>query len=111
MIEYNGMWELDAVDEDNMPEEWTLAQVISTVDATTFNMYWTNMRSIIIEQLSLSDMVILNRCTNETKRNEFRKCVKIFNKKAQIGYEAAEGFEDALKEEELPLTLMQTLLR
>ncbi len=105
MIEYNGMWELDAVDEDNMPEEWTLAQVISTVDATTFNMYWTNMRSIIIEQLSLSDMVILNRCTNETKRNEFRKCVKIFNKKAQIGYEAAEGFEDALKEEELPFDI------
>ena len=105
IIEYNGMWELDAVDEDNMPEEWTLAQVISTVDATTFNMYWTNMRSIIIEQLSLSDMVILNRCTNETKRNEFRKCVKIFNKKAQIGYEAAEGFEDALKEEELPFDI------
>ena len=88
-----------------MPEEWTLAQVISTVDATTFNMYWTNMRSIIIEQLSLSDMVILNRCTNETKRNEFRKCVKIFNQKAQIGYEAAEGFEDALKEEELPFDI------
>lgn len=105
MIEYNGMWEMDAVDEDNMPEEWILAQVISTVDATTFNMYWSNMRSIVIEQLSLSDMVILNRCTNETKRNEFRKCVKVFNKKAQIGYEAAEGFEDALKEEELPFDI------
>ena len=48
MIEYNGMWELDAVDEDNMPEEWTLAQVISTVDGATFNMYWTNMSSLSI---------------------------------------------------------------
>ena len=105
MIEYNGMWEMDGVDEDNMPDEWVLAQVISTVDATTFNMYWTNMRSIVIEQLSLADMVILNRCTNETKRNDFRRCVKLFNKKAQIGYEAAEGFEDMMQEEELPFDL------
>ena len=105
MIEYNGMWEMDAAEEDNMPEDWILAQVISTVDATTFNMYWTNIRSIVIEQLSMADMVILNRCTNETKRNDFRRCVKLFNKKAQIGYEAAEGFEDMMKEEELPFDL------
>lgn len=105
MIEYNGMWEMSYLDEDNMPEEWVIAQVISTVDATTFNMYWTNMRSIIMEQLSLSDMVIMNRCTNETKRSDFRRCVKLFNKKAQIGYEAAEGYEDMLREEELPFDI------
>lgn len=105
MIEYNGMWEMDGLDEDKFPEQWVLAQVISMVDATTFNMYWTNMRSILMEQLSLSDMIILNRCTDQTKRTEFRRCVKLFNKKAQIGYEAAEGFEDMLKEEELPFDI------
>lgn len=105
LIEYNGMWEMDAIEEDFMPEEWVLAQVISTVDATTFPMYWNNMRSIVMEQLSLSDMIIMNRCTNETKRNDFRRCVKLFNKKAQIGYEAAEGFEDMLAEEELPFDI------
>ena len=102
MIEYNGMWKVDIVAENVLPAEWVLAQVISFVDATTFNMYWNNMRSILMEQLSLSDMVILNRCTDQTRRSEFRRCVKLFNKKAQIGYEAAEGYEDALKEEELP---------
>lgn len=105
MIEYNGMWELDAIEEDHMPSEWILAQVISMVDATTFPMYWTNMRSILMEQLAISDMVILNRCTNETKRNDFRRCIKLFNKKAQIGYEAAEGYEDMMQEEELPFDL------
>ena len=105
MIEYNGMWEMDIIEEDFMPEEWILAQVISTVDAATFPMYWNNMRSIVMEQLSLSDMIILNRCTNETKRNDFRRCVKLFNKKAQIGYEAAEGFEGMLAEEELPFDI------
>lgn len=105
MIEYNGMWELDAIDEDNMPEDWILAQVISMVDATTFESYWANMRSILMEQLSLSDMIILNRCTDKTKRNDFRRCIKLFNKKAQVGYEAAEGYENLLKEEELPFDL------
>ncbi len=105
MIEYNGMWNIDAALDDNMPEEWELVQVISTVDATSFNMYWNNMRSMVMNQLSLSDLVILNRCTDQTKRNDFRRCVKLFNKKAQIGYEAAEGFEDALKEEELPFDI------
>ena len=105
MIEYNGMWEMKDLDLDRFPKEWVLAQVISFVDATTFPMYWTNMRSILMEQLSLSDMVILNRCTDQTKRSDFRRCVKLFNKKAQVGYEAAEGFEEALKEEELPFDL------
>lgn len=105
MIEYNGMWKLESVTEGTLPTAWVLAQVISFVDATTFTMYWNNMRSILMEQLSLSDMVILNRCTNETKRSDFRRCVKLFNKKAQIGYEAAQGFEDALQEEELPYDL------
>lgn len=105
MIEYNGMWQLEPVLDDNMPEEWELVQVISTVDATTFPMYWNNMRSLVMEQLSLSDLVILNRCTDKTKRNDFRRSIKLFNKKAQIGYEAAEGFEDALKEEQLPFDI------
>lgn len=105
MIEYNGMWEIDAIEEDLMPEEWILAQVISNVDATTFPMYWSNMRSIVKEQLSLADMIVMNRCTDETKRSDFRRCVKLFNKKAQIGYEAAKGFEDILTEEELPFDI------
>ena len=47
MIEYNGTWVIDPIiDEDNYPDIWILAQVISTVDATTYGMYWSNMRSM-----------------------------------------------------------------
>lgn len=104
-IEYNGMWTMDGVDEDAMPEDWMIVQVITTVDATTFVSYWNNMRSIMIEQFKLSDMVIMNRCTDKTKRSDFRRCVKVVNKKAQIGYEPAEGYENMLMEEELPFDI------
>lgn len=110
MVEYNGVWTMDGLDEDNMPENWNIVQVISTVDFTTYNSYWKNMRAFIKEQLLLSDMIILNRCTDQTKRNEFRRNVKLFNKKAQIGYEAAPGYENALAEEELPFDLDQEVV-
>ena len=38
MIEYNGMWELDKIFQIRVPKGWTVVQVISFVDATTFDM-------------------------------------------------------------------------
>lgn len=105
MIEYNGMWKLENILEDQYPQNWVLTQVISFVDASTFNMYWGNMRSIMIDQLSMSDMIILNRCDENTKRNDFRRAMKLFNKKAQIGYDFIEGFDGSAMEEELPFDM------
>ncbi len=105
LIEYNGMWKLEKVLEDQYPQNWVLTQVISFVDASTFNMYWGNMRSIMIDQLSMSDMIILNRCDENTKRNDFRRAMKLFNKKAQIGYDFIEGFDGSAMEEQLPFDL------
>lgn len=105
LIEYNGMWKMEPIMEENFPANWVLAQIISTVDATTYDMYWGNMRSLMIEQLSLSDMIILNRCNAQTKRNDFRRNVKLFNKKAQIGFDFEEGFDGSELEEELPFDL------
>ena len=105
IIEYNGMWKLENILEDQYPQNWVLTQVISFVDASTFNMYWGNMRSIMIDQLSMSDMIILNRCDENTKRNDFRRAMKLFNKKAQIGYDFIEGFDGSAMEEELPFDM------
>ncbi len=106
MIEYNGTWNLEPLmKEENYPDGWILAQVISTVDATTYPVYWNNMRSMIMEQLKLSDLVILNRCDETTKKNDFRRNIKMFNNKAQIAYEAKEGFVGELPDEGMPFDL------
>lgn len=106
MIEYNGTWNLDPVmKEEYYPKEWILAQVISTVDASTYPVYWNNMRSMIMEQLKLSDVIILNRCDETTKKNDFRRNIKMFNVRAQIAYEAKEGFVGELPDEGLPFDI------
>lgn len=106
IIEYNGTWSIDPLlIEENYPDGWILAQVITTVDASTYSMYWNNMRSMIVEQLKLSDLVILNRCDETTKKNEFRRNVKMINNKAQIAYEAKPGFVGSLPDEGLPFDI------
>ena len=39
LIEYNGMWELDRIFKVRVPDGWTVVQVISFVDGTTFDVY------------------------------------------------------------------------
>ena len=105
LIEYNGMWNVESVLEEIYPANWVLTQVISTIDYSTFNMYWTNMRSLVTNQFSLSDMVIFNRCDETAKPGELRRNIKIFNKKAQIGYDWLEGVNNEGMVEQLPYDL------
>lgn len=102
LIEYNGMWNTESIMEDIYPSNWVLTQVISTVEYPTFNMFWGNMRSMVINQLSMSDMIIFNRCDETTNRNELRRNMKLFNKKAQVAYDWVEGFDGSSMIEEMP---------
>ncbi len=105
LIEYNGMWKIESIMEEIYPQTWEIAQIISMVDYGTYGMYWSNMRSMLMDQLSLSDMIIFNRCDETTKRNELRRNIKLFNKKAQIAYDFVEGFDGDQMAEELPYNI------
>ncbi len=105
ILEFNGMWDIESGLEDIYPPNWTLMQIISTVDYTTFNMYWNNMRSMVMNQLSMSDMIIFNRCDETTKKNELRRNVKLFNKKAQVAYDWVEGFDGDAIPDTLPFDI------
>lgn len=111
LIEYNGMWNVESIAEDYYPDSWILTQVISTVDYSSFNMYWNNMRSMVMNQLSLSDMVIFNRCDETTKKNDLRRTVKLFNKKAQVGYDWVEGYNGDNVAEELPYDINADIIK
>lgn len=100
-VEYNGTWEVGPFLEDVIPDSCELVQVLSTVDATTFDNYITNMRPMMMEQLFPSDVVIFNRCDDDTPKGRFRRIVKAQNRKAQIAYERADGTMDE-GEEPLP---------
>lgn len=102
MIEFNGTWSMSKFIERGMPRDWELAQMITTVDAGTFEAYMGNMRQMMNEQLSFTELVIFNRCSAETKRNTFRKAVKAINRRAQIVFEAEDGESGYDDEVDLP---------
>ena len=109
-IEYNGTWEMATYLEVELPKGWELVQSLATVDATTFDVYLNNMRTMIMEQLFLADVVIFNRCDDNTPKGHFRRVVKAKNRKAQIAYERADGTVDDGKMEELPYDLNQDVI-
>lgn len=109
-IEYNGTWEAAKILEMELPEGWQIVQSLATVDASTYEMYLSNMRSMMMEQVFHVDVVIFNRCTEDTPKGKFRRTIKAINRKAQIVYEREDGTIDENDREELPYDLNQDVI-
>ena len=103
-VEYNGTWEVGPVYEMDGPKDWVIVQAITTVDATTFEMYMKNMRTMMSEQLFKADVVIFNRFPVGVKKAKFRANVKSVNRACQIAYIRTDGSVDDTPEE-LPFDL------
>ena len=103
MIEFNGMWELEKLFQIRVPKGWTVVQVISFVDATTFDVYVNNMKKVMMDQLRNADMIIFNRCDANTRKAEYRRSIRAVNRRAQIIFEGANGEVDNGADEEIEL--------
>lgn len=103
IIEYNGMWNPKEI---VLPANWVLEEQITLIDATTFAMYYANMRSRLVEMARNSDVVVFNRCdtlpVEELQR--FRRSIRAVNSFGDILFENAYGEMD-LGEEELPFAI------
>ena len=85
---------MDVVDETDLE----LYQVIVTVDASTADLYLKNMKSMFMEMFKMADLVIFNRCDDNTNMGSFRRSIKAVNPRAQVGFERADGKEMAQDE-------------
>lgn len=108
-IEYNGTWGAEKILEANLPKGWVMVQALATVDSTTFESYWNNMRAMMQEQVFEADVVIFNRTDDNTDRGKLRRQIKTINRKAQIVYERTDGSIDE-REEELPFDINQEVI-
>lgn len=101
LVEYNGMWRLENILTRKLPRKWQIVQVITTVAAPTFDLYLANMRSLMMEQFTNTDMVIFNRCDADSAIGAYRRTVKAVNPAAQVYFENADGSEPD-KDDALP---------
>lgn len=102
MVEYNGMWSMDNFFNGNMPPEWFLGGVYSTVNAETAELYINNMRKTFMEPLKDSNLIIFNRCDDDTDRLKFRRNLKAFNPQVQVAFERKDGTMFQNEAEEMP---------
>ena len=109
LIEYNGMWRMEKIFGINLPKKWEIVQVITTVDASTFSLYLNNMRSLVMEQFQDADLVIFNRCDENTPLASYRRSVKAINSRSQVYMENADGSEPS-PDESLPFDLSQDVI-
>lgn len=107
LIEYNGMWNFKNV---KLPWHWKIEQQITTIDASTFPMYYTNMRSLLAEMVRKSEMIIFNRCDGISDLGSYKRNIKAVNQKAEIIFEDSSGEVNAIMEEELPFDIKQDVI-
>ena len=106
LVEYNGMWPMDLLRDLKLPRSWGLYQAIHVIDGTTFEMYRTNMQSMIVDMVTEADMVLFNRCTQDMPLSGWKRSIRAVNRMCEIVFEDAMG-EELEVEDILPYSLDQ----
>ena len=105
VIEYNGMWLTSKFIEMKKPEGWGIEQMITCVDASTFQTYMANMKSLFMDMVRDTDMVLFNRCKKEDPLASYRRGIKVANQRAEIVFEGEGGEMDDIFQDEMPFDI------
>lgn len=102
LVEYNGMWDMDVLFDSGMPEDWFVGGVYSTVNADTAELYIQNMRKVFLDPLRESNLIIVNRCDEDTDRQRYRRLFKMMNPQVQVAFEKKDGTLFGNEKEDVP---------
>ena len=103
IIEYNSVWTIERLGSCMLPRLWEVVQIMTCVDATTFDNYFTNMRQIMTDPMKVSDLVLFNRCDPKASKSPWRRQVKAIAPRVNVLFENTDGTsEDGVADEDLP---------
>ena len=105
VIEYNGMWLVSEFEKMKLPAGCAIEQKITTVDASTFQMYLTNLKPLFVEMVKGAELVLFNRCEDKKPLAGYRRCVKVVSPQAEVIFEDENGEVDNIFEDEVPYDL------
>ncbi len=99
-IELNGMEDDNILYQTGFISNWELAQTLTTIDASKFSLYLTNMRQFLYNHVVNAEVVILNRSDDCDKRY-LRNNLKSINQYVELIYEDKDGNVSNKIEDEL----------
>lgn len=101
VIEYNSFYNPETI-KDALPKIYVLSQTITMIDASSFGLYFNNMRQIFNNACKDADLIIFNRIEGIDTLAQFRRQIRAFNQNAQIAFEAKDGSMTDMLDEDLP---------
>ena len=111
LIEFNGMWSLGRFYQDALPGNWVLYQIMTMVEAATFDVYAKNLGQLMMEKLTNADMIVFNRCDEELRSALRARNLKMVNRRASIYLENTDGTsEDYADDTVCPFDLNQDVI-
>lgn len=99
-LELNGMEDDNILYNNGLISNWEIAQTLTTIDASKFNMYLQNMRQFMYNHVVNAEVVILNRSDDVDKRY-LRNNLKSINQYIELIYEDKDGNVSNKIEDEL----------
>jgi hypothetical protein len=104
VIEFNSFFKFDLLD---LPNQYVIGQVITLIDASTFNVYFNNMKQIFNDLVKDADLIIFNRIDGIKDLASYRRMLRAFNGNAQIAFEGKNGELSETLAEDLPYDITQ----
>ncbi len=91
LIEWNGMWDMRQLIEEDLPENWLLYQCMVLIDSNTFQVYLTNMGQLMMEKIINADMLVFNRCTPELAVKLRQRNLRMVNRRCDMYLDFVDG--------------------
>ena len=110
VVEYNGMWQVSEFEKLKLPAGWNIEQKITTVDASSFQMYLTNLKPLFVEMVKGAELVLFNRCEDIKPLAGYRRSVKVVSPQAEVIFEDENGEVENIFEDEVPYDLKASVV-
>ena len=111
VIEYNGMWKVSDFEAMKLPDGWAIEQKLTTVDASTFQMYLTNLKPMFVEMVRGAELVLFNRCEDLKPLPGYRRSVKVVSPQAEVIFEDGQGEIENIFEDDVPYDLKAPVIK
>lgn len=94
----------------NFPEYYVVYQQVTVFDATKFQLYFANMKSLINVMVRHSTLFVFNRAANVSNLSSFRRNIRSFNQNCEIAFELENGKMTTVLDEDLPYDVSKDLI-
>ena len=111
VVEYNGMWKVSDFESMKLPDGWEIEQKLTTVDASTFQIYLTNLKPLFVEMVRGAELVLFNRCEDLKPLPGYRRSVKVVSPQAEVIFEDEEGEIENIFEDDVPYDLKAPVIQ